>query len=147
MPPLGVLQPAPLRACSNSPWAFCLSFDDLLVCKFNYRFIPCCALEVNVVALAVRSTPFVVFVQEPKLVAMFGDDLHHVTGRAVILNEGAFTLLEFFPWFARLGLVQSFPLVLHHVGDMEVDGELDVVGSVNMIQTNITFMVIVLQDQ
>ncbi|MNE97502.1 hypothetical protein D3C80_1958630 [compost metagenome] len=78
---------------------------------------------------------------------MFGDDLHHVPGCAIILNEGAFTLLEFFPWFARLGLVQSFPLVLYHVGDMEVDGELNVIGPVNVIQTNITFMVIVLQDQ
>lgn len=99
------------------------------------------------VALTVGTATLVVLVQQVELVAVLGDDVHHVLGSAVVLLERTLTLLELITALAGLGLIQSSPLVLHHLHDAPVDGELDAVGTVDVVEADVVLVVVVLQDQ
>ena len=97
-------------------------------------------------ALAVGTSTFVVLVGQIELIAFLGQKINYVLGSTVVFLELLLTAFEFNSCLARSCLIQTSPLVLDHHGRIVVDTELDHVESVDVIQTHIIFMMVVLQN-
>ena len=115
--------------------------------ELNYGLVPSSALVVDVVTLTVSTTTLVVLVGQVELVVVrvqLGDDIMCC---AVVLLESAFALVEVITRFIGLLLVQIPPPVAHQLDHIHVQGELDSVHAVDVIQADVIVMVVVLEDQ
>lgn len=117
--------------------------DQLLVGQLDHSLIPGGSLVIDVISLAIDSTSLIILVSEVELTGMFHQQLHHVLSRPIVFVEGFLALLEVFTSLALFGLVEIAPLIVDHHRCVFVDGELDLVHAIQMIQTHITFMMII----
>lgn len=116
------------------------------VSQLDHGLVPRRSLRIDVVALAVGTTAFVVSMGDVELIAKAEQLGHYVLGGAVVLIEGFNPLVEVRAGFALFYLVEVFPAKTNHHGCVLVDAELDLVGSIEVIQTDIIIVMIVLED-
>ena len=122
------------------------SYADLFVGELDARLVPRGALVIDVVALTVDPATFVRPVGEVELFGQLSELGDYIVGSTVVLLESTHTTIEVVSGLAVLRLIQVAPFVLHHRNHSVIDGELHAVSSVDVIQADVTVMVILLED-